>query len=84
MSPRLAETLRHPVRWLAPAALLALAPKCLLCVAAYAGIGAALGLGAPELCGAPVGTAGTWTPWLLIAGAVLGCSVFALLRWRRR
>ncbi|HEY0864628.1 MAG TPA: hypothetical protein VGD97_11030 [Lacunisphaera sp.] len=39
--------------WLLPAALLAVAPKCLLCVLAYAGLGAALGLGGPELCGAP-------------------------------
>jgi hypothetical protein len=39
--------------WLLPAALLAVTPKCLLCVLAYAGLGAALGLGGPELCGAP-------------------------------
>lgn len=39
--------------WLVPAALFAVAPKCFLCVLAYAGLGAALGLGGPELCGAP-------------------------------
>lgn len=38
--------------WLLPAALFAVAPKCLLCLFAYAGLGAALGLGRPELCGA--------------------------------
>ncbi len=42
--------------WLAPAALLAMAPKCLLCVLAYAGLGTALGRGSPELCGAPDGS----------------------------
>jgi hypothetical protein len=39
--------------WLVPAALFAVAPKCILCVIAYAGLGTALGLGGPELCGAP-------------------------------
>ncbi|MDB6165851.1 MAG: hypothetical protein JWQ83_991 [Lacunisphaera sp.] len=39
-------------RWLVSGTALALVPKCLLCVAAYAGIGAALGLGGPEICGA--------------------------------
>lgn len=33
--------------WLIPAALFALVPKCVLCVLAFAGIGAALGLGGP-------------------------------------
>ena len=45
---------RRVVRWLWPAALLALTPKCVLCVLAYAGLGSVLGLGGgPELCGAP-------------------------------
>ena len=39
--------------WLVPAALFAIAPKCILCVIAYAGLGTVLGLGGPELCGAP-------------------------------
>jgi hypothetical protein len=38
-------------RWLLPAALLALVPKCVLCLLAYTGLGIALGLGGPELCG---------------------------------
>ncbi len=40
-------------RWLIPAALLALTPKCVLCLLAYTGLGVALGFGGPELCGAP-------------------------------
>lgn len=44
---------RRALRWLVPAAALALAPKCLLCVLAYAGLASALGLGGHELCGAP-------------------------------
>ena len=42
--------------WLGPAALVPVAPKCILCVIAYAGLGTALGLGGPELCGAPDGS----------------------------
>ena len=54
-------------------ALLALAPKCLLCVAAYAGLGAALGLGGPELCGGS--TSGMSATQLGIA-AVAGGGIF--------
>jgi hypothetical protein len=72
MSPRLFEILRHLVRWLAPAALLALVPKCLLCVMAYAGIGVALGLGGPEMCGAPAGSTGLMAPALMISSLALG------------
>ncbi len=52
MPPRLAELFRRRSGWLTGAAFLALAPKCLLCLAAYAGLGAAVGLGGPEPCGA--------------------------------
>jgi hypothetical protein len=62
MRPRIPEILR---RWVVPAALLALVPKCVLCALAYAGLGAALG--GPEICGAPDGAAGSWTAWLLPA-----------------
>lgn len=55
----------HAVRWLGPAAALALAPKCVLCVLAYAGLASALGLGGRELCGAP---AESPPPWNLVAG----------------
>jgi hypothetical protein len=71
-SPR-NEFSRRAVRWLCPAALVAVAPKCLLCVLAYAGLGAALGLGGPEICGAPAGSPGSWASllaWLGIAGGV--------------
>ncbi len=57
--------------WLIPAALLALAPKCVLCVLAYAGLGAVLGFGGPELCGAAGDATGTWV-WLLALGAAVG------------
>ena len=53
-----------------PAALLTLTPKCLLCLAAYAGLGAALGLGGPEKCGASAGSPGLWASlpeWLGVA-----------------
>ena len=70
------------VRWLLPAALLALTPKCLVCFAAYAGLGAALGLGGPEICGASAASPGSWAPslaWLGgaavagVIGVILGC-----------
>ena len=62
--------------WLIPAALLALTPKCILCVLAYADIGAALGLGGTELCGATGDTAG-WTTWLSAgAGAAILIGLF--------
>lgn len=66
------------VRWLLPAALLALVPKCVLCVLAYAGLGAALGFGGPEICGGPTATDSPdmWASSLAWAGAALG--VFAL------
>lgn len=37
-------------RWLALAVLLAVTPKCLLCLAGWLGLLALLGLG-PEICG---------------------------------
>ena len=44
---------QRTARWLAGLALMVAVPKCFLCVLAYAGLGAALGLGGPELCGGP-------------------------------
>ncbi len=77
------EILRRRVRWSAPLALLALAPKCFLCVASYAGLGALLGLGGPELCGAPAGSPGSWASSLAPLGAALaGVAVFAAIRRR--
>lgn len=62
----------RPIRALATVVVLAVLPKCVLCAAAYAGVGAALRPGGPELCGAPAGPVGHWT-WLLPAlGVALG------------
>jgi hypothetical protein len=77
LRPPLSERLRRRCRWLIPAALLALTPKCILCVLAYAGLGAALGTGGLEICGAPADPAGNW-PWLvpalgMAAGVVALC-----------
>ena len=49
-----------PFPRLAAVALLTLAPKCLLCAAAYAGLGAALGVGGPEICGAAPDARVSW------------------------
>jgi hypothetical protein len=68
--------------WLIPAALFALVPKCVLCVLAYAGLGAALGLGGPELCGGSDDSAG-WPAWLVASGAVLGIAGFLSRRTTR-
>ncbi len=81
MSPSPDKTPRRPLRWL-PAvavALLALAPKCLLCRAADAGGGALLGvkLGGPEICGDFAGHP-VW-PWFALAGASFGIVVFYAL-----
>jgi hypothetical protein len=67
---------RHPGGWLLPAALLTLTPKCLLCIAAYAGLGAGLGLGGPEICGASAGSPGSWASSLAWLGAALGAGGF--------
>lgn len=68
------------LRWGLGVALLALTPKCLVCVAGYLGLGAWLGLKAPELCGAsPSGV----SAWMWSALGVVGVAVMALL-WHRR
>ncbi len=77
-APR-AEVVRRLRPALLPAALLALAPKCALCLLAYAGLGAALGLGGPELCGGSVAAPSPAIP--LLFGLGLGAW---LVRKRRR
>jgi MYXO-CTERM domain-containing protein len=58
-------------RWLIAGALVALAPKCVLCVAAYAGAAFALGRALPDLCGAS-SEPPSHLAWLFpAAGAVL-------------
>ncbi|AOS43158.1 hypothetical protein Verru16b_00199 [Lacunisphaera limnophila] len=80
MRRRLSEFLRGPWRRRAGAALLvAAAPKCLLCAAAYAGLGTAAGLGGPELCGPP---ATPLTPWIALLG--LAGATGLLIRHRSR
>jgi len=72
MSPSHTKLWRRPLRWLLPAALLAFMPKCLLCLAAYAGIGAALGFGGPEICGATSSnTMSVWAATLTLSGVAL-------------
>ena len=70
MHSRLIEPMRRARGWLIPAALLTLPPKCVLCVLAYAGIGTALGLGSPELCGTTNNTTGHWIAWLTVLAGV--------------
>ncbi|MEO7414239.1 MAG: hypothetical protein ABIZ81_12870 [Opitutaceae bacterium] len=75
MPSRCLEFSRRAFRWVWPTALLALAPKCLLCLAAYAGLGATLGLGGPEVCGGSNGGLGSWASslaWLGLAGGLGG------------
>jgi hypothetical protein len=79
MPSRRTEFSRRAVCWLWPAALLALAPKCVLCVLAYAGLGAAIGLGGPELCGGSTGAPVTWATSLAWLGVASGLGVFGLL-----
>lgn len=69
-------------RWLAPAALLAVGPKCVLCALAYAGLGSAFGLGGPELCGPPAASA-HW-PWLPVAAGTVMLSLHLILRPRTK
>ena len=83
MSPPRTEFFRRAVRWLFPAAVLALTPKCLVCLLAYAGLGAALGLGGPELCGAS-GTPDLWAPPLVWLGAAIGLATLGFFAGCRR
>lgn len=79
-----AEYSRSAVRWFLPTTLLALAPKCLLCVAAYAGLGALLGLGGPEICGASAVSPVGWPTRVALASAGIGVSaILAGCRQRR-
>src|SRR5688572_27256852 len=73
MSSRRTEFSHRAVRWLLPGALVALMPKCLLCVAAYAGLGIGLGASGPDICGTSGGFPGSWASslaWLGVAGGL--------------
>jgi hypothetical protein len=79
MRPRL---VNRPLPRLAAVVLMALAPKCLVCMAAYVGLGGALGLVGPEICG---GTAAPAASWLPVLGGTLGATaIIGLALWRRR
>jgi hypothetical protein len=82
-SPRI-EFSRRAVRWFLPTALLALTPKCLLCLATYAGLGAALGLGGPEICGASADSSSSWASSLAWVGVAGAFGTFGLLARCRR
>jgi len=73
---RLPERISRLRGWLFPAAFLAFAPKCVVCVLAYAGLAGALGLGDPEICGTTPGLAGTWEMWPMLAGVALAAIGF--------
>ena len=75
---------RRAVGWLGPVALLALTPKCLLCVLAYAGLGASLGLTGPEMCGASAESPASWVASLTWLGGTGGLGTFGLLMTYRR
>lgn len=84
MPPRRVKPWRRAARWLVPAAGFALAPKCLLCLAGYFGVAAALGRGSVELCGGPETAVGSkaWTGWALAVEA--GVASVAGLIWLAR
>jgi hypothetical protein len=63
-----AEWIRRVRAGLLPATVLVLAPKCALCLLAYAGLGTALGLGGPELCGGSGQVPGAVAPALSLLG----------------
>ena len=78
-----AEHLRRSavVRWLLSATLLAFAPKCLACIWAYAGLGAALGFGGRELCGASASSLDSWlASFALAVIALLARGIFIVRR----
>jgi hypothetical protein len=88
MQPSSADRLRRAARWLAAGAWVGLAPKCGLCVMAYLGAGAALGLKVPEFCGPPDHPAHGWSLGFLALATALGVVGFGrpairLLRRRR-
>jgi hypothetical protein len=86
MPLRFAEFFR-PGRWRGFAALglLALAPKCLLCLAAWLGLGTLLGIGGPELCGASPASVDVEAVAVCVGiGLVLLGFGFAASRARRR
>jgi hypothetical protein len=76
--PAVERVARHGVRWrhaVLPGVVFALAPKCVLCGLAYAGLGTVLGLTGAELCGGEITSAVHWSDWLMGGGIALGLVV---------
>ena len=67
-------------RWLTLAVLLAVTPKCLLCLAGWLGLLTLLGLG-PEICGASIELLAGPIAWFTMLSGAVGVATF--LRWRR-
>lgn len=63
---------RRAAQWLATTALIAIAPKCALCVVGYAGLGAVIGFSGPEICGGSVDSHRAGAEWLVALGGGLG------------
>ena len=84
MSSRVVELSLRALRRLGPAVLLAVAPKCPLCALAGAGLGAALGLGGPEICGASAGMSGGWAISVGGLGVAGALGLAGLCAQRRR
>jgi hypothetical protein len=78
MSPRVLEFRRHLLRWLVPGAIVALAPKCVLCLIAYLGLGTALGRAGAEICGGQGSETMHGAAWFVVAGLALGLGALAL------
>jgi hypothetical protein len=70
MPPRFTRFFRYPWRAVTALTLLAIIPKCVLCVTAYLGLGALLGMGPPEICGAPTGSGASWTTMIAVSGLI--------------
>jgi hypothetical protein len=68
------ERVRRIRVWLVPAGLLALTPKCVLCLLAYAGAGSALGLAGPEICGA-TNADQSWATALVVSSVALFATI---------
>lgn len=83
MPPPRTEFSRRALRWLVPAAGLALVPKCVVCFVSYASLGAAMGIGGLELCGATAGSAGTWASALAWLGGAGGMGAIGLWAFSR-
>ena len=86
MSPSRTKSFRRWV-WLPVAVAFAAAPKCLLCLAAYAGVGALLGikLAGPEICGAATSPLSNPIVWLAAAVSLaVTATAFHAIHRRRR